>query len=67
MSNYSNKTWICPYYKYDRKLSVTCEGGKVFFPSSEAGRKFTDTYCASFGYKNCCIAQMIDAFLTKEG
>ena len=33
---YSNKTFACPFFTWDERLAVHCEGGRVTFPDKEA-------------------------------
>ena len=32
---YSNKTFACPFFKWDERLCVHCEGGRVTFPDKD--------------------------------
>lgn len=60
MSGYTNKTWICPFYKSDKKMAMTCEGDvEVVFKDKESLRRHQSEFCASFGYINCPIAERI--------
>ena len=59
---YSNKTWQCPFFRWDERLCVHCEGGKVEFPDM----KVRD-YCADNpGWKKCTIASFLERFYERE-
>lgn len=36
MAGYSHKTWACPFFRWDERLCVRCEGGCMSFPDREA-------------------------------
>ena len=36
MAGYSHKTWACPFFRWDERLCVRCEGGCMNFPDREA-------------------------------
>jgi len=59
MSHYSNRTWICPFFKRDEKNAIFCEGGKVYFPEAKRCQEFASEYCGSHEYKKCTIAKML--------
>ena len=64
---YSNKTWKCPYYRYDEKRAMHCEGhSTVRFPDRRSIQEYTTAYCASYAYRNCTIAKMIDEYYTRK-
>lgn len=55
---YSNKTFACPYFKWDEKLGVHCECGCVRFRDRREAKEYQDAYCASVhGWKHCTAAQ----------
>jgi len=63
MSQYSHKTWICPYYKWDEKQALHCQHGtKLCFPDTISANSFMGAYCASFNYKNCPIYVVFEAY-----
>ena len=56
---YSNRTWSCPFFTWDERLCVHCEGGCVTFPDREAEQDYIRQYCASrdaVGWKACSVA-----------
>ena len=56
---YSNRTWACPFFKWDDKRRVICEGGSVSLPKQEFA-EYVDQYCADIqGWKNCPIAKSL--------
>ena len=52
------KTWACPFWSWEEKLKVHCEGGNLVFPCMDSRVLFIDQFCACVpGWNNCCIAQ----------
>ena len=59
---------ICPYYRRESKNSITCEGicqcdtvySSVKFDFETDKRCWVERYCATFKYKNCPYARMIE-------
>lgn len=56
---YSNKTFICPFFKWDERLGVHCEGGKVVFPDRAAAEDYIDRHCGAGGWRNCSVASSL--------
>lgn len=54
---YSNKTFACPFFKWDEKLCVHCEGGKVSFRDRQEATEYIDSHCAcEGGWQKCSLA-----------
>lgn len=51
---YSNKTFACPFFKWDERLCVHCEGGRVTFPDKAAAQEYIDRYCAAAQWWQAC-------------
>lgn len=46
--HYSRRTWCCPYYRYDEKFVVHCEGGSMFkLRDREIFADHADRYCGN--------------------
>lgn len=59
---YSNRTWACPYFKWDGKQKVTCEGGCVSLPKQEFS-EFVERFCASpSGWRDCPTAKALTRY-----
>ena len=56
---YSNKTFACPFFKWDERLCVHCEGGRVTFPDKAAAQEYIDRYCAAQGWQACTVASAL--------
>lgn len=56
---YSNRLWVCPYYTRDYKDHMSCEGGRVEFPSVKATRDYMARYCASNEWESCTLARAL--------
>lgn len=51
------KTWACPFFGWDEKRKVHCEGGGAGFKDRDTFLSYTSRYCASVpGWKNCSLA-----------
>lgn len=60
---YSNRTWQCPYYKWDEKLIMHCEAGRLRFPDRDTAVAYFDTFCSClWGWKKCTLAQSMTRF-----
>ena len=56
-AGYSHKTWACPFFHWDERLCVRCEGGCMSFPDREALAEYADRYCANLqDWKSCTVA-----------
>ena len=54
---YSNRIWTCPFFTWDERQAVHCEGGRVVFQDREAIQEYAERHCASLnGWKDCSIA-----------
>ena len=62
--DYWKKTFRCPFFRYDEKQILGCEGGRIKFPDAATAKRFMDEYCAhpSNGWKDCCIAACLLKF-----
>lgn len=60
MAGYTNKFWSCPFFKWDEKLRVHCEGGVIRFRDRREAGEYQDCYCASLnGWKGCSVASSV--------
>ncbi len=67
MSGYSHKYWSCPFFVWDERLAVHCEGGRLRFPDWEAAETFTGRFCAGdMGWKNCTVARNLLLYYERE-
>ncbi len=63
MAGFSNKSWSCPFFKWDEPQAVRCEGGRLAFPDRQTTRDFTGRYCAGErGWKYCGIARVLELY-----
>ena len=68
MAGYSHKTWSCPFFVWDERMAVHCEGGRLRFPDREAVNEYTDRFCAGdMGWKNCTVARNLLLFYERAG
>jgi len=66
--DYWHKAWSCPYFRWDDKQAVGCEGGKVKFPDKKSAAGYMGAYCASAcgEWGRCGIAAMLTEFYEQE-
>ena len=64
---YYHLVWCCPYYNWDARTAVHCEGGRIDLPSGEAAREYFEIYCSSVeGWRRCTVARAITRFYEKK-
>lgn len=52
----------CPFFLWDEKKKLHCEGGVLTLPGKETNR-YMDRYCAHMqGWKDCPIAKSLTAY-----
>ena len=50
--------WCCPFFKWEEKLTVHCEGAKLRFGTDSARLDYARRYCANAKcWKDCTLAQ----------
>ena len=59
--DYWHKFWACPFYKWNDKTKVACEGGcRLSFPDKPTACEYMDRYCANNpGWKGCTLARSL--------
>lgn len=54
---YSNRTWVCPFFTFDKKLEIHCEAGVLKFQDRAAIHRFSCAYCANKEHwRDCTLA-----------
>lgn len=65
---YSGRDWVCPYYKWDKKMQVYCEGGTVKLPDRDVFREYVGAYCSALdGWESCSIARALTEYYERTG
>lgn len=65
-SGYSSRRFQCPFFTWDEKNKVHCEGGVIALPVPEL-RRYMDTYCAHMpGWKCCPIAKALNDYYDRQ-
>jgi hypothetical protein len=65
---YSNRIWCCPYFKWDKRQEVHCEGGAVAMTDRGLFLEYIERYCASVdGWQKCTIAQAMTKYYQESG
>ncbi len=58
MAGYSHRGWACPFFRWDERERISCEGGRMDFPDRMALTEYADRYCANVqGWKSCTMAE----------
>ena len=64
---YSHLTYCCPYYEWDGKTDMHCEGGRIAFPDRDTAQMYFQTYCGDVdGWRRCTVARAITRFYERE-
>lgn len=68
MPSYTKLYWICPFYRWDEKSCVHCEGGsKVTFPDVTTKMEFYRAYCAhATGWQTCSVAMSLNKYYERK-
>lgn len=54
---YSNKVFMCPYFAWDERLAIHCEGGCASFADRVSAEIYADKFCANItGWNRCTLA-----------
>ena len=65
---YSHRTWACPFYRWDERCKVHCDGGCVAFPDRKAAAEYARRYCGAVdGWQACSIAQGLRQYYERVG
>ncbi len=57
MGSYSHKAWACPFYRWDEKYKIHCEGCVLAVRDRKALLAYADRFCASVpGWESCPVA-----------
>ena len=66
-SGYTSKRFQCPFFTWDEKGKIHCEGGMVKLPMPELSQ-YVDQYCACHpGWKDCPIARELWGYYERTG
>jgi hypothetical protein len=62
--DYWHKAWVCPYFRWDEKLKMGCECGRLVFPDRKSAVTYMEKFCADedHGWKGCSIAKMTNDY-----
>lgn len=59
-TGYSNRVWACPYFRWDEKTAVHCEGGVVRLPDQESLIAYAEAMCGSVDHwSRCSVARAL--------
>lgn len=61
------KTYECPFYKWEEKLSVHCELADVRFPDKPTRDEYLGRYCSSIsGWSGCSLAKSMGLYYERK-
>lgn len=64
---YSNRTWACPFYTWDERKKIHCEGGCLSFRDREGLAEYANRHCGSTeGWKGCTLAQSLMSYYDRQ-
>ena len=53
----------CPFFKKEKGLCTSCEGGSIKHPDREARNNYMYTYCADIlGWHKCTVAASLEKY-----
>ena len=57
------RLWICPYFKWDGKTEIHCEGGVISFPDKQSLTEYITKFCcANPEWTECTIADSLSNY-----
>lgn len=65
MASYYHRRWECPFYAWDEKLAVHCEGGVIRLPDKQAMTDYIGRYCCG-DWRRCHIARTVSAYYERK-
>lgn len=65
--DYWHKAWQCPYFRWDDRLVVGCEGGKLHFADKQSAVEYMGCFCAhKTEWKRCSIAANLTKYYDRR-
>jgi len=55
----SNRIWTCPYYRWDEKGKIHCEGGVICFRERRTQTRYADRFCGG-DWGRCTLARSLN-------
>ena len=66
MSGYWHMYVICPYFAWENKTAIGCEGKTVHrFPKGRMCRSYQEKYCAG-NWQECTYAKVMNEYYEQE-
>ena len=64
---YRKIKWACPYYRWDEKTRIHCDGGIIKIPHERDMIAYARRYCAAVpGWEDCTIAKAMNESYERE-
>lgn len=65
--DYWHMAYKCPYFKWDEKLRVGCEGKHILrFDTVTQAKKYMKSYCAGWKYDKCQHAARMNQYYEEK-
>ncbi len=62
-----HKTWTCPFFLWDGKKEISCEGGRICFHTSHSANDYMNAYCAGGNnWQQCTVAKALLKYYDEE-
>lgn len=59
-TGYSGRVWACPFFRWDERLRVHCEGGKMSLTDPRTFESYACRYCCDVdGWDRCSLAKAL--------
>lgn len=59
-TGYSGRVWACPFFQWDERRGIHCEGGGVSFEDRETFGRYATRHCCDVdGWDKCSLAQAL--------
>lgn len=57
---YSGRVWTCPFFHWDKRQEVHCEGGCVKFQKARTHLGYVERFCGkTSGWESCTLAKAL--------
>lgn len=54
------RTYVCPFFMWERGKTLRCERCRMDFPDEAAKKEYADKYCAETqGWRACTVARAL--------
>ncbi len=59
-AGYSGRLWACPFFHWDERQGIHCEGGCITFQDERTYRGYAKQFCCGAkGWESCTVAKAL--------